>query len=110
YSYDPANYHPLGIKLFSALIRTPGSHLRDVIEEKPRPRSFVAPESNDAVEERERSFYHVRDATEENPYLWNFDLCSLTLANLRYRRMSLVRDYEAILNRELVNPAFETTF
>ena len=28
YSYDPANYHPLGIKLFSTRVRTPGSHLR----------------------------------------------------------------------------------
>jgi hypothetical protein len=44
------------------------------------------------------------------PYLWNFDLCSLTLANLRYRRMSLVRDYEAILDQQLANPAFETAF
>ncbi len=110
YSYDPANYHPLGVKLFSALVRTPGSHLRDIIETKPRPRVFAAPDPDEAVIERERSFYQVRDATEENPYLWNFDLCSLTLANLRYRRMSLVRDYEAILDRELANPAFETTF
>lgn len=110
YSYDPANYHPLGIKLFSALVRTPGSHLRDIIETSPRPRTFAAPESREAVVEREKSFYQVRDATEENPYLWNFDYCTVTLANLRYRRMSLVRDYEAILSQQLSNPAFETTF
>jgi predicted DNA-binding WGR domain protein len=110
YSYDLANYHPLGIKLFSAFVRTPGSHLRDIVETKPRPREFAAPNPADALSEKEKSFYHVRDATEENPYLWNFDLCSLTLANLRYRRMSLVRDYDAILNQQLANPAFETTF
>ena len=110
YSYDPANYHPLGIKLFSALVRTPGSHLRDILEAKPRPRVFVAPDPSEPVIEREKSFYHVRDATEANPYLWNFDLCMLTLANLRYRRMSLVRDYESILGQQLSNPAFETTF
>jgi len=110
YSYDPANYHPLGIKLFSAMIRTPGSHLRDIIETTPRPRTFAAPAPDEAVLEKEKSFFQVRDATEENPYLWNFDLCSVTLANLRYRRMSLVRDYEAILNQQLANPAFENTF
>jgi hypothetical protein len=43
YSYDPVNYHPLGIKLFSAFIRTPGSHLRDLIETKPRPRTYAGP-------------------------------------------------------------------
>lgn len=110
YSYDLANYHPLGIKLFTALVKTPGSHLRDIVEEKPRPRSFAAPDESADVVEKEKSFYQVRDATEANPYLWNFDLCTLTLANLRYRRMSLVRDYEAILQQELTNPAFETTF
>ena len=110
YSYDLANYHPLGIKLLAALIRTPGSHLREIIEAKPRPRAFAAPEPGVDETERERSFYQVRDATEENPYLWNFDLCSLTLANLHYRRMSLVRDYEAIASQALSSPSFETTF
>jgi hypothetical protein len=117
YSYDPANYHPLGIKLFSAFIRTPGSQLREIIEERPRPRSFIAPDSaadskvaEPHVVEQERSFYHVKDATEANPYLWNFDLCSLTLANLRYRRMALVKDFEAILQQELNHAPFETMF
>jgi len=32
YSYDPANYHPLGIKLFAAKVRTPTSHLREILE------------------------------------------------------------------------------
>ena len=44
YSYDQANYHPLGITLFSAKIRPPATHLRTVIEEKPRPRSFATAE------------------------------------------------------------------
>ena len=28
YSYDAANYHPLGVKLFSALVKPPSTHLR----------------------------------------------------------------------------------
>ena len=110
YSYDPVNYHPLGIKLFAAKVRTPTSRLREIIEERPRPRSYVAPEPAPDVVETERSFYSVRDSSEANPYLWNFDLCSLTLANFRYRRMSLVRDYEAIHSGDQANPAFEATF
>ena len=111
YSYDPANYHPLGIKLFSALdphARQPPArhHRNEAAAAGTLPLRTLTRRSI----EKEKSFYQVRDATEENPYLWNFDLCSLTLANLRYRRMSLVRDYEAILDQQLANPAFETTF
>lgn len=110
YSYDPANYHPLGIRLFAAKVRTPTSRLRQVVEDRPRPRSFVTPDDTADVAEKERSFFHVHDAAEANPYLWNIDLCNLTIANFHYRRMSLVRDYEAILEEGLDNPAFDATF
>jgi len=110
YSYDAANFHPLGIKLFAAKIRTPGSRLRDIIEDRPRPRSFASADGTNEVSERERTLFHVRDATEANPYLWNFDLCSLTLANFHYRRMSLVRDYESLVEFQPANQAFDATF
>jgi len=110
YSYDPANFHPLGIKLFSAQVRTPTSRLREIIEERPRPRSFVTPEAEENTVEVERSFYHLRESVEANPYLWNFDLCNLTLANFHYRRMSLVRDYEEILESNVSHASFEATF
>jgi predicted DNA-binding WGR domain protein len=110
YSYDPLNYHPLGVKLFSAKVRAPDSHLRQLIETNPRPRSFAAPEPEAATVEIEKSFYQLRDNVEANPYLWNFDLCNLTLANFHYRRMSLVRDYEHILNAEIAHPVFEAAF
>ena len=109
YSYDPVNYHPLGIKLFSAKVKPSQTHLRTIIEEKPRPRSFAAP--NDApVAEKERQFYSLESGSEANPYDWTFDLCGVTLANFKYRRMSLVRDYEALLDDGMTNPAFESVF
>lgn len=111
YSYDPANYHPLGVKLFALKVRTPSNHLREMLEERPRPRSYVAPDENTApTEETERTFFQVRDASEANPYLWNFDLCSVTLANFHYRRISLVRDYEALAAKQRANGPFEATF
>ena len=106
YSYDQANYHPLGITLFSAKIRPPATHLRTVIEEKPRPRSFAAAEPEPPVAEKERLLYHLQEGGEENPYVWNFDLCSVTLGNFKYRKMSLVRDYETLLDNPPTNPAF----
>lgn len=109
YSYDPANYHPLGIKLFSARVRTSESRLRAIIEEKPRPRTFAVPEIDAPVAEIERTFFSLEEG-ETNPYVWQYDLCSVTLANFKYRRMSLVRDYDALIERQLSNPAFEAVF
>ena len=110
YSYDQANYHPLGITLFSAKIRPPATHLRTVIEEKPRPRSFATAEPEPPAAEKERLLYHLQEGGEENPYVWNFDLCSVTLGNFKYRKMSLVRDYETLLDNPPTNPAFDATF
>ncbi|MEX0938807.1 MAG: AAA domain-containing protein [Pirellulales bacterium] len=110
YSYDPANYHPLGIKLFSAKVRPSQTHLREIIEENPRPRTFAAAEQDPPVAEKERQFFSLQSGGEANPYDWTFDLCSVTLANFKYRRMSLVRDYEELLGDGMTNLAFEATF
>ena len=115
YSYDPANYHPLGLRLFSTLVRRPQSHLGEILDEPQASRHSVLPETGPGVltpggMERERLVAQVQDNVEDNPYLWNFDLCNLTLANLRYRRMSLVQDYEAILQRDLRGDGFAATF
>ena len=110
YSYDAANYHPLGITLFSTRIRPPATHLRTLIEEKPRPRSYASPEPEPPAVDRERVFFHLEDGSEENPYHWNFDLCNVTLGNFKYRKMSLVRDYETLLADWPGNAAFDAAF
>lgn len=110
YSYDPANYHPLGITLFSAKIRPPRTHLEEIVEERPRSRTFAGPSPEPDVVEKERLFFTIQEGREENPYAWSFDLCNVTLGNFKYRKMSLVRDYEAILAQQMVSPAFEATF
>ncbi len=110
YSYDPATYHPLGIKLFSARIRPPRTHLRELMEEQPPPRTFAAAQRDPGVVEKERTFYSVHEGGQGNPYLWGFDLCSVTLGNFKYRKMSLVRDYETLLHEQPSNQAFEAAF
>ncbi len=110
YSYDPANYNPLGIKLFSALIRPPSTRLREIIEESPRPRVFACGEPEPPAVEKQRTLYALREGGDENPYTWSFDLCSVTLANFKYRKMSLVRDYETLLANGQDNDAFDATF
>ncbi|MEQ8788783.1 MAG: AAA domain-containing protein [Pirellulaceae bacterium] len=110
YSYDPANYLPLGVRLFSELVRPPEVRLRRIAEQTPPPRRFAVSEPPADDSTRQRTLYTLREGAEENPYLWNFDLCGLTLANFKYRKMSLVRDYEALLNRETESPAFDAAF
>lgn len=110
YSYDPANYHPLGLKLFLDKVRAPTTHLLALIEERPRPRQFASPEPTPPTVEKERTMYSLRDGGHDNPYTWSFDLCSVTLANFKYRRMSLVRDYDLLLTEQPENAAFEATF
>jgi predicted DNA-binding WGR domain protein len=130
YSYDPTNYHPLGVRIFNQFVRPAKTHLEQIISTgPPRPQYMVSrqEEKTDAqpapaappgteqkadppVAEAERQFYQLRKEGDDNPFNWEFDLCSVTLANLRYRRMSLVRDYGELADQTAENPAFEATF
>lgn len=117
YSYDRANYHPLGIKLFSSRIQPTQTKLSQIIEKGPRPRSFIQaedpadPETDDVPQAvHSRQAYAIQGAAGSNPYQWTFDLCNVTLANFRYRRMSLVQDYESLLEQDIESESFESTF
>ena len=59
---------------------------------------------------QERTLYSLNEPEESNPYLWEYDLCSLTLGNFRYRRFSLVRDYAALLEQDPSHPVFDAVF
>ncbi len=122
YSYDPANYHPLGVRLFDARIRQPSTNL-DAITRKdvpPRRHSMTcdgddtaqtpASENSPKSDEAERTFYHWKKGGSDNPYHWQIDLCNITLASFRYRRMSLVRDYDAMARDGIDNGAFDDLF
>ena len=93
YSYDPANFHPLGLGIFRAKVRHSPTHLREIIQDRPLPRQYmVAPTDDVPVAEKAKQFYAPREGADDNPYHWDFDLCRLTLGNFRYRKMTLVRD------------------
>ncbi|MEZ6062623.1 MAG: AAA domain-containing protein [Planctomycetaceae bacterium] len=134
YSYDSINYHPLGIRIFQNLIAPAKTHLERILTSKParpwyavedaaadtRPSDDKAapvheapppeePAHEEPVAESAKSFYTFSGG-DGNPYNWEFDLCSVTLANLKYRRMSLVRDYTQLVAENTENAAFEATF
>jgi predicted DNA-binding WGR domain protein len=112
YSYDKENFHPLGLRLFQTRVRRPQTNLEHVIHAKPAPRMFMMPdgETSAVVSEQEREMYSLDEPDDANPYTWEFDLCNVTLGNFRYRKMSLVRDYAALVENGYNNPAFDAIF
>ncbi|QEH42402.1 AAA domain-containing protein [Chitinophaga sp. XS-30] len=49
-------------------------------------------------------------AETENPYRWDFDTCHIVLGNFNYKKMSLVRDYNAVIDQPQQHAVFEQLF
>jgi len=124
YSYDREHFRPLGLQLFLERIRPTPMPLRDVAGAAPQPRLphiidpaevlksvLEKPEADGGkVLETERQMFSLRDGDNQNPYSWDFDLCSLTLGNFNYRKMTLVRDYAKLIETDMASGAFDTVF
>lgn len=111
YSYSRDNFQPLGLQLFLKKVKPAPFPERELVERAPAARGLnvVAPvPGTDGVVERR--LYQLETERARNPYDWELDLCSVTLANLNYRRMSLVRDYDRLLSEDTPNPAFDAVF
>lgn len=116
YSYDRDNYHPLGLRLFQTRIAPAEPRLRTLVEETPRPRRHMLSVDKElskplpeGEETKERQLYSQAEE-ETNPFRWEFDLCSVTLGNFHYRKMSLVRDYSMLLDQNEPHEAFDAIF
>lgn len=115
YSYDRENLKPLGLQLFLEKVRPTPLPLRDVAGAPPQPRlphivDPTAPAEAGKVLETERQMFALREGDNQNPYSWDFDLCSLTLGNFNYRKMTLVRDYAKLIETDMASGAFDTVF
>lgn len=114
YSYESGNLKPLGLQLFLEKVRPTPMPLRDVAGASPQPRlpQMVADAQEEAgkVLETERQMFALREGDNQNPYSWDFDLCSLTLGNFNYRKMTLVSDYTKLIETDMASKAFDTVF
>ncbi|MDB6033453.1 MAG: helicase, partial [Verrucomicrobiales bacterium] len=114
YSYARENFRPLGLQLFLQKVRPAPAPLRDVAGAPPKPRTphmvEEPPAAGEKVVETEREMFALREGDNQNPYSWDFDLCSLTLDNFNYRKMTLVRDYTNLIDADLASEAFDTIF
>lgn len=115
YSYDRENFRPLGLQLFLQKVRPTPMPLRDVMGAAPQARlphivDPAATTGSGKVLETERQMFALRDGGNQNPYSWDFDLCSLTLGNFNYRKMTLVRDYSNLIETDMASGAFDRVF
>jgi len=119
YSYKRDSYTPLGLQLFQQKVKPKELPLEYLISDKPvlrkpfisqtiQAESKVPLQSKEEIKKRE--LYRIREGSQDNPYVWDFDLCSLTLANFSYRKMSLVRDYNTLLSEDRENQVFDEIF
>jgi hypothetical protein len=104
YSYSADDFRPLGLKLFHERVRLSPLPLREAVGGPPATRH-----PNMAAHEVEASTFALRESG-GNPYLWDLDLSCVTLGNFNYRKMSLVRDYNALVEADMANPAFDRVF
>ena len=95
YSYDRPNYNPLGAQLFREFVALADAPRRELTG-RPLPRRFNTLNMVANTAELSGSTLHHVDDTDSR-FEWRFDLCSVTLANFNYRKMSLVRDYDALI-------------
>ena len=116
YSYERGAFHPLGVQIFLDQVQPRPAPLSGIAG-APRPMFMrepedaqlcVAPAPDAGVIEQQT--YAIDDDRPGSPYDWEFDLCSITLGNFNYRKMSLVRDYNAVLQDDLVSPSFDGIF
>ena len=114
YSYNRENFRPLGLQLFLEKVRPRPLPMREVTGAPPVPRQVHIVDTNPAPSgkmlETERQMYTVRESDNRNPYSWEFDLCNITLGNFNYRKMTLVQDYNHLIESDRGSVPFDTVF
>ncbi len=96
YSYAAEAFQPLGYELFDRFVRphvAPGREFAN---------GSASVESSIGAAGREQTTvadtYAFESVEAGDPLNWEIDLCAVSLANFNTRKMSLVRDYETLLD------------
>ncbi|MBK8344652.1 MAG: DUF4011 domain-containing protein [Bacteroidetes bacterium] len=105
YSYSPENFQPYGLEMFKNYIKPGASSLEYLINPDIKPNTFHFQEPETITRE-----LYTLDEGEVNPFQWEFDCCNMILGNFNYKKMSLVRDYNEIIDTRLENAVFKSLF
>ncbi len=103
FSYAREDYRPLGHALFEKFIKPSPLPQRMAAggSSAPRP-SFVVSETE--------ALGYAKGGDEGHKFAWEIDLTQVTLANLNYKKMSLVRDYNDLIEKPDALPGFDQVF
>ncbi|NEX93427.1 DUF4011 domain-containing protein [Caulobacter sp. 17J65-9] len=106
FSYDREDYRPLGLALFEQQVKPSPLPLRGAVGGRApaTPVHMSAP----TAEVENLTFSLPED--EGHKFAWDLDLTQVTLANFSYKKMSLVRDYDQLIDEPASNPAFDRIF
>ncbi len=112
YSYARASWRPLGTQLYKSFVSPaplPQRAERAAPEVDPQialpldpARAAMAPVAEPVVEPPARRRPRANGDSGDR-HLWLVDLCSVSLANFNYRKMSLVRDFDALIEADVAN-------
>lgn len=106
YSYQSDSYKPLGLEIFRQRVEPRSSFLEFLINEDV---SMSSHQMSGQPTAKERSLFQLAES-ESNPYSWDFDVCNIVLGNFNYKKMSLVRDYNHVIDTKLEHKIFEQVF
>jgi predicted DNA-binding WGR domain protein len=105
YSYQSEHYKPLGLEIFKQRVEPRATFLEFLVNDDIKLSEQRLTGSN----VKERELYEIADS-ENNPYSWDFDVCNIVLGNFNYKKMSLVRDYNHVIDNNVQHPVFESLF
>ena len=105
YSYQPENYKPLGLEIFRQRIEPRATFLEFLINDDIK----LTPSNLTGDNIKERQLYELTES-ENNPYSWEFDVCNIVLGNFNYKKMSLVRDYNQVMDNKIRHTVFDSLF
>ena len=105
YSYQTEHYKPLGLEIFKQRIEPRATFLEFLVNEDIN----LASNQLTGSGVKERELYEMVES-ESNPYSWDFDVCNIILGNFNYKKMSLVRDYNQVIDNNIQHPVFESLF
>lgn len=105
YSYQTEHYKPLGLEIFKQRIEPRATFLEFLVNEDIN----LASNHLTGAAVKERELYEITES-ESNPYSWDFDVCNMVLGNFNYKKMSLVRDYNHVIDNNVQHTVFESLF
>ncbi|WP_447765508.1 AAA domain-containing protein [Sphingopyxis panaciterrae] len=103
FNYSRDDYRPLGLALFEKFVKP------DPLPQRLAAGGGHTPKREFIVAETEAASYG-KAGGEGHKFSWEVDLTQVTLANFNYKKMSLVRDYNALIDTPETQPAFDQVF